>query len=80
MSKYEIEVTRSIWPADETPDEFLQVAPDADGLECVELSLVNRADKKVLSRIVMPPEQALVAAKAIHDCANELIAASKEGK
>jgi hypothetical protein len=46
--------------------DFVQVGPDADALDLVELRQYD-AQEKILSRITMEPEQAQLLAKAINE-------------
>lgn len=59
--------------------DHIAVHPDADGCECVEIRYV-RADGTIDDHIVLPPAAALLLAKAIADCADEMIAAEAAAK
>ncbi len=49
---------------DDKTGEHVQVGPDADGLDCVEISQREQSGK-IEARITIQPEQALLLAKAI---------------
>lgn len=69
-SPYTIEIQYKVW--DTENKQFIEIAPDADGFGCVEVSqkhggVVDRI------RITMPPEMALMVADAIKRLAEHMI-------
>ena len=68
--KYELEVHRKVY--DNQHGSNIIVRPDRDALGLVEIILEENG---VLTKhaIIMDPEQALIVAKALSDCAQEII-------
>ena len=69
MGEFTMETVREIW--DDKHGSRVDVGPDRDGLNLVELRCVSD-DGKMGDRIVMKPEQARLVAEAIRLCADEL--------
>jgi hypothetical protein len=65
--KFFTEIIRKVW----CDGECIEIGEDMDGLMCVEIRYRDK-DNKIKDRIAMPPEQALLVAKAILACAEEL--------
>ena len=64
-----MKTVREIWN-DECGD-CLEVGPDRDGLDNVEIRYKN-GKGEIKERFVFPPEMAILVANAILSCANEL--------
>lgn len=70
--KFSTEVFRKIW--DDEDGCYLQVGPDGDSLDLVELRTVDEESKKYYGdiRIAMWPDQARQVAAALIACADEM--------
>lgn len=69
LGKFELETMREIWG----PDCVIEVGPDRDGLDLIEVRLKEKVDGqyKILARLTMPWEQAQLVAQAISQCVAE---------
>ena len=65
---YEVETLRRVY--DNDIGKHIEVRPDGDGLGLLEID-----GKDEYGRLVLSAEHAIVLAKAIHDCATEMLAA-----
>lgn len=66
---YTMELVRKIW--NDKSGESLEVGPDSDGLDLVEVR--SRDDQgKIQNRFAMTPEMAKLVSDAIAACASEL--------
>jgi hypothetical protein len=74
--KYKMETMREIWP-EEGDGEHIEVGPDTDGLQCVEIRQ-KEPDNKISSRITFSAEAARVVAHALLKCADEISSANTE--
>ena len=68
-SPYTTEIQYKVWDVEN--QQFIQVAPDVDGLGCVEVSYLHSG---IVERITMPPEMAPLVAEAIKKVAEHIIA------
>ncbi len=69
--KYNLELCRQIW--NNRLGERIEVAPDKDCLDLVELVFVTKEGERT-NHFTIPPEQALLVAEAMRLCAQELLA------
>lgn len=76
-SRYTLELCRQVW--DDKHGERIEVSEDADGLDLVELVQVS-AEGVRSNHFTIPPEQALLVAEAMRQCAGELLAKEREDK
>jgi hypothetical protein len=72
--KYEMETMREIWP-EKGDGEHIEVGPDRDGLQCVEIRQ-KEPDNKISSRITFSVEAARLVAHAMLKCADEISSAN----
>jgi len=72
--KYEMETMREIWP-EKGDGERVEVGPDRDGLQCVEIRQ-KEPDDKISSRIAFSVEAARLVAHAMLKCADEISSAN----
>lgn len=70
MTQFETEVHRKVY--DNEHGNNIVVRPDRDGLDLVE-ACIEEQGLMTSHYIVMPPEQALLVAEAITQCALELL-------
>lgn len=72
---YTLQTVRQIW--NDRDGDRVDVAPDADGTDCVELLYRNeKGEVNNSRRLTMPPAQARLVAQAMVALADELEAAS----
>ena len=74
--KYQLETMREIWP-DRGDGEYIEIGPDRDGTELVEIRQ-KEPDGKISARITVHPDAARLLAKALTACADELSLANAE--
>lgn len=74
MDKYSTEVLRRVY--NDTDGVYLQVGPDSDGLDLVQLSTPGKDNEEYygMIRLVVTPEQAKLLGLALIDTADELLA------
>lgn len=70
--KYETEIVRRIYENQE--GVYLEVGPDSDGLDCVELRTVDTKSKEYFGtiNILLPKELARHVGQALIDSSNEM--------
>ena len=68
--KHKLEIMREIWP-DHGYGEYLEIGPDRDGTELVEIRQ-KEPDGKISARISVCPDAARLLANALTACAEEL--------
>lgn len=67
--KYSLEIVRQIW--DDKAGDRIEVLPDRDGLDLVEIRY-RTDDNRIGSTIAFMPKQARLVADALKACADEL--------
>jgi hypothetical protein len=67
--KFTLEHTYKVF--NDEDGSYVEVSPDADGLSCVEIRDYDSTGK-LISNMTMPPEQAILVAKAITMLADDL--------
>ena len=75
--KYELETMREIWPQ-HGYGEYLEIGPDRDGTELVEIRQ-QQPDGTISDRITVHPDAARLLATALNACADELSPANDQG-
>lgn len=68
--RFTVENVRRIY--DDTTGDYVEVKPDADGLDLVEIRSMNGNEKEEYGRLTLLPDQARLVAKALNLLANEL--------